>query len=32
MPLLNGIEATLRVSKISLATKVVIVTEHTDPQ
>jgi DNA-binding NarL/FixJ family response regulator len=32
MPLLNGIEATRRLRKISPATKVVIVTAHNDPQ
>jgi DNA-binding NarL/FixJ family response regulator len=32
MPLLNGIEATRQLSKISPATKVIIVTAHTDPQ
>jgi DNA-binding NarL/FixJ family response regulator len=32
IPLLNGIEATRRLGKISPATKVVIVTAHTDPQ
>jgi DNA-binding NarL/FixJ family response regulator len=32
MPLLNGIEATRRFSKISPATKVVIVTAHDEPQ
>lgn len=32
MPLLNGIEATRLLSKISPATKVVIFTAHTDPQ
>ncbi|HTA68336.1 MAG TPA: response regulator transcription factor [Bryobacteraceae bacterium] len=32
MPLLNGIEATRRFSKISPATKVVIVTAHNEPQ
>jgi DNA-binding NarL/FixJ family response regulator len=32
MPLLNGIEATRRFSKISPATKVVIVTAHSEPQ
>lgn len=32
MPLLNGIEATRLLSKISPATKVIIVTAHTDPQ
>lgn len=32
MPLLNGIEATRRLSKISPATKVVIVTAHNEPQ
>jgi DNA-binding NarL/FixJ family response regulator len=32
MPLLNGIEATRRLRKISPATKVVIVTAHADPR
>jgi DNA-binding NarL/FixJ family response regulator len=32
MPLLNGIEATRRFSKISPATKIVIVTAHNEPQ
>ncbi len=32
MPLLNGIEATRRFSKISPSTKVVIVTAHNEPQ
>ena len=32
MPLLNGIEVTRRLSKISPATKVIIVTAHTNPQ
>src|SRR5579871_6026671 len=32
MPLLNGIEATRRFSKISPTTKVVIVTAHNEPQ
>jgi len=32
MPLLNGIEATRRLSKISPETKVVIVTAHNEPQ
>lgn len=32
MPLLNGIEATRRLSKISPDTKVVIVTAHNEPQ
>jgi DNA-binding NarL/FixJ family response regulator len=32
MPLLNGIEATRRLSKISPATKVVVVTAHNEPQ
>jgi len=32
MPLLNGIEATRRFSKMSPTTKVVIVTAHNDPQ
>jgi DNA-binding NarL/FixJ family response regulator len=32
MPLLSGIEATRKLRKISSATKVVIVTAHTDPQ
>ena len=32
MPLLNGIEATRRLSKISPATKVVIVTAHDEPR
>src|ERR1700676_3927576 len=32
MPLLNGIEATRRLRKISPATKVIIVTAHADPQ
>ena len=32
MPLLSGIEATRQLSKISPATKVVIVTAHSDPQ
>ena len=32
MPLLNGIEATRRLRKISPGTKVIIVTAHTDPQ
>jgi DNA-binding NarL/FixJ family response regulator len=32
MPLLNGIEATRRLSKISPSTKVVMVTAHNEPQ
>src|ERR1700686_3678912 len=32
MPLLNGIEATRRLSKLSPATKVVTVTPHNEPQ
>jgi DNA-binding NarL/FixJ family response regulator len=32
LPFLNGIEATRRLSKISPATRVVIVTAHTEPQ
>ena len=32
MPVINGIEATRRLRKISPATKVVIVTAHADPQ
>ena len=32
MPLLNGIEATRQLGKISPATKVIIVTAHTEPQ
>ena len=32
MPLLNGIEATRRLSRISPATKVVMVTAHNEPQ